>query len=66
MPGRRWQLLLCDCSSTTAAAVSGMLGGSLAVRPAIHLNLTAAEESSATPITTPTDVTSTYNGEEQD
>ncbi|MDE6884793.1 MAG: hypothetical protein K2P32_03360, partial [Clostridia bacterium] len=53
-------------SSTSATAVSGVLGGSLAVRPALHLNLSLAEESSGIPITTPTDVTSTYNGEEQD
>ncbi len=33
----------------------------LGIRPAFHLNLTAAEESSVIPITTPTDVTSTYN-----
>ncbi len=36
------------------------------IRPCIHLNLSLAEESSAIPITTPTNVTSTYNGEEQD
>ncbi len=37
----------------------------LGIRPAFHLNLTAAEESSGIPMTTPTEVTSTYNGEEQ-
>ncbi|MDE6605324.1 MAG: hypothetical protein K2K85_04790, partial [Clostridia bacterium] len=41
-------------------------GNDLAVRPAINLNLSAAEESSAIPLKTPTDVTSTYNGEQQD
>ncbi len=53
-------------SSTSASAGNGVLGGDLAVRPALNLNLSLAEESSGIPITTPTDVTSTYNGEEQD
>ncbi|MDE7208352.1 MAG: hypothetical protein K2O31_00540, partial [Clostridia bacterium] len=53
-------------TSTSASAVSGVLGGSFAVRPALHLDLSLADESSAIPLTTPTDVTSTYNGEQQD
>ncbi|MDE6870219.1 MAG: hypothetical protein K2J75_05775, partial [Clostridia bacterium] len=50
-------------STTGATNVSGVLGGDLAVRPALNLNLSLAEESSAIPLTTPADVTSTYNGE---
>ncbi len=51
---------------STSSITGNLLGGSLAVRPAIHLNLSFAEESSGIPITTPTDLTSTYNGEQQD
>ncbi|MDE6361715.1 MAG: hypothetical protein K2L53_01930, partial [Clostridia bacterium] len=53
-------------SSTSASAGNGVLGGDLAVRPALNLNLSLAEESSAIPLKTPTNVTSTYNGEQQD
>ena len=51
--------------STTAIAASGALGGALAVRPAFNLDLTAANNSAFIPIA-PTDVTSTYDGTEQD
>ncbi|MDE5911036.1 MAG: hypothetical protein K2H24_01745, partial [Clostridia bacterium] len=46
--------------------ISAIANGTLAVRPALHLNLSLAEESSVIPLKTPTDVTSTYNGEQQD
>ncbi|MDE5910888.1 MAG: hypothetical protein K2H24_01000, partial [Clostridia bacterium] len=46
--------------------IENVLSGTLAVRPALHLNLSLAKESSGIPLTTPTDVASTYNGEKQD
>ncbi len=49
--------------SVTSSSVSG---DSLAVRPAFNLDLTAANSSAFIPMTTPTDISSTYDGEEQD
>ncbi|MDE6211278.1 MAG: hypothetical protein K2G42_04840, partial [Clostridia bacterium] len=36
------------------------------IRPALHLNLTAAQNSSVTSLTNPTDVTTTYDGTQQE
>ncbi|MDE5756271.1 MAG: hypothetical protein K2I23_04205, partial [Clostridia bacterium] len=44
-------------TSTSATATSGVLGGSLAVRPALHLNLSSAALSAATLLDDPSDVT---------
>ena len=41
-------------------------GGTVAVRPAFNLDLTAANSSAFIPMTTPTDISSTYDGEQQD
>ena len=54
---------------TSLSGVKNMTGvaeGTLAVRPAFNLDLTAANESAFIPMTTPTDISSTYDGEEQD
>ena len=52
----------CDTtvSSTSASAVSGVAGGTLAVRPALHLNLTSAALSAATLLDAPSDVSLEY------
>ncbi|MCI8912498.1 MAG: hypothetical protein HFE31_07405, partial [Clostridia bacterium] len=46
--------------------VNGVAGGTLSVRPAFNLDLTAANSSAFIPMTTPTDVSSTYDGTEQE
>ncbi|MDE7208560.1 MAG: hypothetical protein K2O31_01625, partial [Clostridia bacterium] len=49
-------------STTGATGVSGVLGGSLAVRPALHLNLSSAALSAATLLTEPSAVDIDYAG----
>ena len=52
--------------ATTLVTSDSLSGNNLMVRPAFNLDLTAANSSAFIPITTPTDISSTYNGEEQD
>ena len=53
-------------SATTLVCAKGVSSSKLAVRPAFNLDLTAANSSAFIPMTTPTDISSTYDGEEQD
>ncbi len=50
----------------TSVMSKGVSSSKLAVRPAFNLDLTAANSSAFIPMTTPTDISSTYDGEEQD
>ena len=50
----------------TPVMSKGVSSSKLAVRPAFNLDLTAANSSAFIPMTTPTDISSTYDGEEQD
>ncbi len=50
----------------SGATSAGVAGGTLAIRPAFNLDLTAANSSAFIPMTIPTDVSSTYDGTEQD
>ncbi len=50
----------------TSVTATSVAGGTLSVRPAFNLDLTAANSSAFIPMTTPTDISSTYDGEEQD
>ncbi len=52
--------------ATTIVTSESLSGNNLMVRPAFNLDLTAANSSAFIPMTTPTDISSTYDGEEQD
>ncbi len=52
--------------SVTYVTDTAVSNNKLGIRPAFNLDLTAANSSAFIPMTTPTDISSTYDGEEQD